>query len=512
MVFPMLNYGHTQETRLQLDDGYIVVRKGTAADNGGTVWRDALGRSWVRDFSGNVNVKWFGASGNGFDEDTLPINRAFIDAAERQTGVYVPAGTYLVGALLFGTQNVTGGQSGAPQGLYGDGWTTSFKAKPGFTGTVLQAWSTAGMEFSDFQVDGSDTAARCIDTDWKLGIGPSVQNRYTRVRVLGATGTVWSAIDNNDCVFDQVVSLAAGPDKCALDFVAPGGLGWLRDCIWNTGYLRFGVQNGAISNSWGAGIMFAQSCLNYVALNGCYLYGNSHLGGVLKSESFANFQSVHALKCTATQFISNGTTSYFNLNAYSVLDFDSCQWVGTATNMFGVNCRKDSYAKVKVLFRGGSLPDFLAVNQPAGFIIEQDGLIDENTGYNRPNKKSSVYAQGTLSANYISGTFYDLIPASTLEEGTYLIELHWNHNGAGQPFIIKASAIVPVLDQDSGAVAGPALAANTSTYFTNDGGVVSFRLVGTGAGQKVQFRWVAGAFSGNLNNPGVINWKAVKIC
>lgn len=47
------------ETRLQLDDGYIVVRQGNAADNSGTIWKDALGRSWERQYDGAVKVEWF---------------------------------------------------------------------------------------------------------------------------------------------------------------------------------------------------------------------------------------------------------------------------------------------------------------------------------------------------------------------------------------------------------------------------------------------------------------------
>lgn len=61
----------------------IAVRTGSRADNGGTVWVDALGRSWERQFSGAINTKWFGASGNGADPDTAPLVAFFSVLAQR---------------------------------------------------------------------------------------------------------------------------------------------------------------------------------------------------------------------------------------------------------------------------------------------------------------------------------------------------------------------------------------------------------------------------------------------
>lgn len=65
-------------TRIQIGgrDNYfdgcsgIAVRTGSKPDNDGTVWVDALGRSWEREFSGPVEVRWFGATGAGGDYTT----------------------------------------------------------------------------------------------------------------------------------------------------------------------------------------------------------------------------------------------------------------------------------------------------------------------------------------------------------------------------------------------------------------------------------------------------------
>lgn len=64
----------------------------TSADNGGTVLVDASGRRWKRDYSVTVNVKWFGAKGDGTTDDTVAIRAAH----QASKCVDYPPGRYLV--------------------------------------------------------------------------------------------------------------------------------------------------------------------------------------------------------------------------------------------------------------------------------------------------------------------------------------------------------------------------------------------------------------------------------
>src|SRR5574343_234936 len=82
----------------------------TSADNGGTVLIDASGRRWKRDFSGAVNVRWFGAKGDGSTNDTdaiqaainsLPLNTADLGVLaplgfSNGGGVFAPRGRYKI--------------------------------------------------------------------------------------------------------------------------------------------------------------------------------------------------------------------------------------------------------------------------------------------------------------------------------------------------------------------------------------------------------------------------------
>lgn len=58
-------------TRLKVQDPtgvYWWVRRGTASDNGGTVLKDGLGRSWEREYSGSLFVSWFGTDTNAIQK------------------------------------------------------------------------------------------------------------------------------------------------------------------------------------------------------------------------------------------------------------------------------------------------------------------------------------------------------------------------------------------------------------------------------------------------------------
>lgn len=72
---------------------------GTYVDNNGTIIVPTGGdgsAAWLRDYSGAVNVRWFGAKGDGLTVDSANIQSALDTGAG---DVYVPDGTYMIDAV-----------------------------------------------------------------------------------------------------------------------------------------------------------------------------------------------------------------------------------------------------------------------------------------------------------------------------------------------------------------------------------------------------------------------------
>jgi hypothetical protein len=125
----------------------------TSADNGGTILVDTSSRRWKRVFGGPVNVKWFGAVGDGVTNDVAEINSAITEVNSTGGGeVYLPAGTYLVGTIGGSTavslaSNVM--LSGAGRG------STIIKLAAGADSHVVVATSVENVGIKSLTVDGS---------------------------------------------------------------------------------------------------------------------------------------------------------------------------------------------------------------------------------------------------------------------------------------------------------------------------------------------------------------------
>lgn len=416
----------------------------------------------LQELQHTVRPQQYGVKCDGTDE-VQAMQRCIDAATQRGCGIDLrDCKTIIIGApgLKFGTQNDSGNaNSGAPRSMIGQGTETIFRAAPGFTGTVLQGWSIAGVVLSGFDVDCNGTA-NGVDVDWKLGVGPSTANTFSRIRVYNTPSgkECWSGVDTNDSVYDTLVVSGLDPSVCGFDLRASGGMLSMRGCIWNNCYLRLGTQNTHLDSCFGFGIAGAAGAIKFLKLTACYLYWNNARNSVIWTESYDPEQSFRAIVAESTLFLGGGndpTAGYFDVSLKSLLSLEGCYFESSVpVQFFGPNCKRDSFTNPRVRRIGGTYAGPVTLNKPAQFVIEDAGFIKEETGFETPNYVSSPYNSGSLSG-VIAGNAWNLfINSGVLERGGYVLTFNWQANGAqpaGTPNFFTAMALIPVVVQTGAA-------------------------------------------------------------
>ncbi len=255
-----------------------------AAADGGLVFAGSgqAGR-WIRAAKGAVDVRWFGAAGDGTTDDTAAVQRAF----DSHKPIHLSSGTYLVGNLRFGSNRSDGGQSVHGPGIAGDGRSSVLRAKPGTQGFVLNAQATAGLLLRAFLVDGNGQCGG-IDTGWQNGTGKAQMNRYENIWIEQYAGPAgWDALHNEDSSFAGCVVRGPKPgdgDPIAIRANCPGGPVSFDRCIWYDAKLVVDCQNARFTACGGHGIEVIGRSVNTLSLDACYLYRNARSGRVLWSD------------------------------------------------------------------------------------------------------------------------------------------------------------------------------------------------------------------------------------
>lgn len=131
-------------------DGSVWVRTaGSRTSNGGTIQTGPSGYYYARQYSGLINVRWFGAKVNDGVDDTALIQKA-INTGEN---IYLPRGTYKTSSSLIMKNN----------SLVGDGPAATYLDKIGNGHAIYipnKAYgSREAKRFSGFSIISSDTTA-----------------------------------------------------------------------------------------------------------------------------------------------------------------------------------------------------------------------------------------------------------------------------------------------------------------------------------------------------------------
>lgn len=170
--------------------GGIFIYKEDAINDDGIVYN-----KWVRQFTGRVNVKWYGAKGDGTTDDTEALNKAFVNKE-----IFIPAGEYVVtdiitiashidilgdnaklkmtskGALSFSTTNYAQGQRIGKLAQYTSTILTnnSYNPKPGTILMIEDQSATLGLNSVNTQF--SEVLAT---NPAGIMLGPHIHNEFT---------------------------------------------------------------------------------------------------------------------------------------------------------------------------------------------------------------------------------------------------------------------------------------------------------------------------------------------
>jgi hypothetical protein len=139
----------------------------TGTDNGGTIIAPYSGNGrWLRSSKGQLNVKHFGAKGDGVADDTTAIRNTVLYAYQNGfIPVFFPAGTYKISDTIYMTNQEFSA------------------AAPNIIG--------AGAAVTTIEADASFPAGGCL-FDYKGGSGAVTYNQIEKVQIKGTgrTGTV----------------------------------------------------------------------------------------------------------------------------------------------------------------------------------------------------------------------------------------------------------------------------------------------------------------------------------
>lgn len=399
----------------------VAVGDVTSADNSGTILVDAVGRRWKREYTSDIQAGWFGARGDGVNDDAPAIQAAYnFGISLGGATVQCPRGVCKMGSTLVlgGTGVNQNSANSALKGAGGYATTLDFSTAPvasdgvqiaGAGRIVLQGFAVKnaknfGINVNSGQNPGDPTyvsrfALRDLIVEGSTSHGIRMANTYMGVldsiesRNNGGSGfylagnhtsitatRCWAGGDGTNPMGGNVGPgwfingiIYSNFSGCGSDW--NGGAGWeVRNCAGLT-FNACGSESNdgegwllvsSLANSAGSPVVGIDS----VSLHGCFAFNNSKDGANL----FANFLGV---------VTADSTPASVTLSANNDL-LGAGQTVSTVFN--------GTSGKISVFDRGNNLAgtrlysgsvvngDYLTAVSPAGQASALVSGISSNVG------------------------------------------------------------------------------------------------------------------------------------
>jgi parallel beta-helix repeat protein len=186
--------------------GGVFIYRADGTPNGGTIFDSSSTGKWHRQYEGSVNVKWFGAVGDGVADDTVAIQSALV-----LKNIYIPLGTYIHSGLSYNSSDLK---------IIGEG-----KLEYNGTSDAFLISSPNNTNLSNIHISGV-----------------SFKNGVSCLKIVGSGTGIFSKILIEKCTFDTSTS----------------GMLWFEQCsntTINDNYFVNAGDNGIYYASSGVGII-----------------------------------------------------------------------------------------------------------------------------------------------------------------------------------------------------------------------------------------------------------------
>lgn len=280
----------------------------SSSANGITIISDALGRSWAREYSGPINVKWAGAKGDGITDDTFACQKAIDVCYELNAGeVFFPSGVYSVTSIVRSwsdVRSVTIRGSGKKSTVfikYGSGTDPIFNWSANTD--ILETYS----DFHDFSIFGTNKThdgiklLRCARFSMSNLDIRSCNKAINNIGALVWTGEGLTLQGNNYGLFTEFSPAVAGVS------IYPNAI-TLKSCqiISNTAYGIFGnyanglrlrdcnlEHNGTAGNESSGALIIGGTSTEFgigsASIDGCWFEANKGWSIILAGGQSSGF-------------------------------------------------------------------------------------------------------------------------------------------------------------------------------------------------------------------------------